>query len=377
MKAKEKLIICSSMIIQTLYRSAHIVLLLCIVLLGACQSSESNRVEEEDQPAQRADASVLTVAFYNVENLFDTEDDPRTADDEFTPEGNLKWDAVRLEKKLDDIARAIRSLNQEKGADIIGLCEVENLAVLERLTGEFLPEGMYDIVHTDSPDGRGIDVALLYRASEMNLEKMTLHPVLLPVGTRPTRGIMEVLFEKGGTFFTVLVNHWPSRSGGAAQSEPKRVAAATVAAAVIDSLTALDPDADIIMVGDFNDEPGDKAVRETLQGVEYNPNQGAGEKFEGRMINLAAPLTRIDTIGTYLYRDDWEIIDQIMVSPGGLDEKGIVLYDRAMTIFHPEFLRDYHPSQPLNPPRRTYVRRNLYIGGTSDHFPVYVRFGWE
>ena len=343
------------------------------VLLAACQSTERKTLPAEDLTPANLDAEVLTVAFYNVENLFDTFDDPSTADEDFTPDGNLKWTEERLEEKLENLARAIRLINENNGPDILGLCEVENREVLERLVNQYLPENVYGIVHTDSPDGRGIDVALLYRKSEMLFDEMQLHQVPLPGNERPTRGILEVRFEKGGQFFTVLVNHWPSRSGGEEQSEPKRVAAAEVAAAIIDSLTGVDPQSDIIMVGDFNDEPDNLSIREKLNGIPY----GGGGEFSGRMINLAAPLVAVDTIGTYLYQDDWEIIDQILVSPGALDTKGIVLRDHVMTIFHPEFLRDYHPSQPLNPPRATYVRRSLYIGGASDHFPVYARFGWR
>ena len=343
------------------------------VILFACQSSDRRELPGENSAPANADARTLTVAFYNVENQFDTSDDPATADEDFTPIGKLKWTGERLEEKLQNIARAIRSMNENNGPDILGLCEVENLAVLERLVNEFLPEGTYGIVHADSPDGRGIDVALLYRKSEMLFERMKLHPVPLSSGDRPTRGILEATFEKGGKSFTVLVNHWPSRSGGEKQSEPKRMAAAEVAAADVDSLVAPDPNADIIMMGDFNDEPENKSILDRLKGIEYFN----GEEFKGRMINLAAPLVRVDTIGSYLYKDDWEIIDQIMLSPGALDDRGIVLQDRVMTIFHPDFLRDYHPSQPLNPPRATYVRRSLYIGGTSDHFPVFARVGWR
>ncbi|MCB0710889.1 MAG: endonuclease/exonuclease/phosphatase family protein [Ignavibacteriae bacterium] len=350
-----------------------LIIIASAIFFVACQSAERGQIQENDLSPINPDAEVLTVAFYNVENLFDTSDDPATADEDFTPTGKMKWTEGRLEEKLENLARAIRAMNQNNGPDILGLCEVENRFVLERLVNEFLPEGVYDIVHTDSPDGRGIDVALLYRKSEMIFERATLHSVPLPSNERPTRGILEVTFEKGGQYFTVLVNHWPSRSGGEQESEPRRISAATTAAAVIDSLTQLNPSADIIMVGDFNDEPSNHSIRDKLKGIEYV----AGEVFEGRMINLASPLTGVDTIGTYLYQDDWEIIDQILVSPGALDNKGIVLRDRAMTIFHPEFLRDYHPSQPLNPPRHTYVRRSLYIGGTSDHFPVYVQLGWR
>lgn len=342
-----------------------------LICLTACGSGGDSGNRGAFAAPLNDDVPALTVAFYNVENLFDAFDDPATDDEDFTPAGKLEWTDERVEKKLENLARAIRSMNDNAGPDILGLAEVENRAVLEALVDDFLPRDMYGIVHTDSPDGRGIDVALLYRKSAMNFQSMTSHRVGLGIGERPTRDILEATFSREDRRFTVLVNHWPSRSGGQAESEPRRIAAATVAAKAIDRLYGIDSAADIIVMGDFNDEPENRSIESTLDALEYD------EPFDGRLINLAAPLVRIDTIGTYLFREEWEVIDQIMLSTGALDSSGIVLRDRAQTIFHPDFLRDFHPSQPLHPPRRTFVRGTLYIGGTSDHFPVFARVGWR
>lgn len=348
------------------------ILLGILLALPACQSGGRESAEKAMPEAINTDAPTLTVAFYNVENMFDAFDDPATDDEEFTPGGKLKWTDERVEKKLENIARAIRAMNDNAGPDILGMAEVENREILEALVNDYLPGGVYGIVHSDSPDGRGIDVALLYRKSAVTLASMTSHRVGLGIGQSPTRDILQANFRKDDREFTVLVNHWPSRRGGEEKSEPRRITAATAAAQVIDELYRADSAVDIIMMGDFNDEPDNRSIKDVLEGREYT-----GEPFNGRMINLAAPLTRIDTIGTYLFKDDWEVIDQIMLSRGALDAEGIVLRDRAQTIFHPDFLRDYHPSQPLHPPRHTYVRGTLYIGGTSDHFPVFARVGWR
>lgn len=348
---------------------------LCLFGLPACSSGDQSETAQQQRDVlldASSYSSVLTFAFYNVENLFDPADDPVTDDEEFTPGGKMKWTNERLDKKLENIARAIRSMNDNDGPDVLGFCEVENRDVLERLVEEFLPDGVYGIAHRHSPDRRGIDVALIYRKSAMNLVNVNAHQVGLGIGAGPTRDILAVHFEKDGHPFTVLLNHWPSRRGGKQKSEYRRVIAAGVAAGVIDSLYAADPDADIVMMGDFNDEPHDRSLAEALQAAEYT---GTGT-FDARMINLGIPAQRVDTIGTYLYKDEWEILDQILLSRGALDGRGLVLLDRSETIFHPEFLRDYHPSQPLNPPRRTFVRGTLYIGGTSDHFPVFARVGW-
>lgn len=343
-----------------------------LLLLTGCGNADEAQKGEDVSLELRNDLPTLTFAFYNVENLFDPADDPVTDDEDFTPNGSMKWDLERLDRKCEALSRAIRSIDDNNGPDILGLCEVENRRVLEILVDEFLPQGMYGIVHRHSPDGRGIDVALLYRKSAVELVTADAHPVGLGIGQRPTRDILEVRLRRNDREFTVLVNHWPSRSGGQFKSEPRRFAAATVAAGVIDAIRAGNPSADIVMMGDFNDEPDNRSVSEVLSAVEYRPD----EPFSGRMINLAAPLLRIDTIGSYLYKDDWEVLDQIMVSPGLLDSVGLTLVNTAQRIHAPDFLRDHHPSQPMNPPRRTYVRRSLYIGGTSDHFPVYATFGW-
>lgn len=314
--------------------------------------------------------STMTVAFYNVENLFDAKDDPANpGDDEFTPNGALKWTEVRLERKLDAVARVIRSMDQYGGADIVGLSEVENREVLDRLVDEFLPQGQYAVVHAPSEDERGIDVALIYRPSAMRAVAHRQHRVNL--GEDRTRQILEVTFEREGRTFTVLVNHWPSRSGGQSGSEPKRIEAARTAASVIDSLYARDRNADIIMLGDLNDEPSDASVSDVL-----DARAMTAEEFDGRMINLAAPVQSADTIGSYFFRGDWQAIDQILLSRGALDDRGLVLLDESETVHTPDFIRDDRADPKERPAYRTYKGRQ-YIGGTSDHFPVFARVGWR
>ncbi|MDB5034428.1 MAG: putative extracellular nuclease [Chlorobi bacterium] len=315
----------------------------------------------------------LTFAFYNTENLWDPEDDPAShGDDDFTPEGSMRWTNDRLERKLAGIARAMRGMNDYHGPDLIGMCELENRHVLERLTREFLPPGEYDIAHAESPDERGIDVALLYRPAMATLKRLTMHRVDLGAGERPTRDIMEATFERKGRIFTVLVNHWPSRREGAAESEPKRKLVAATAARIIDSLVALDPAADIVMMGDLNDEPADGSVHDVLDARAYD-----GERdFSHRMINTAAPVAAMDTIGSYYYHNDWETIDQIILSRGLLNPAGLSLYETTETIYAPEFLRDARSDPVARPPYHTYIKSVKYIGGTSDHFPVFLRVGW-
>ncbi len=347
-------------------RSLTITLLLAS-FLSACHGG----AERADIAAGRP-AGTMTFAFYNVENLWDPADADGPGDDDFTPRGAMKWNEERLERKLAGIARAVRGIDGLKGPDLLGICEVENRRVLERLVGEFLPEGMYDIAHAESPDERGIDVALLYRPGVARLRGIAMHRVDLGEGERPTRDIMEATFEKDGRIFTVLVNHWPSRRGGEAASEPRRRRAAQVAAFIIDSLTALDPSSDIVLMGDLNDEPTNASVTDVLDARAWDGSAG----FAHRMINTAAPVVASDTIGSYYYRNDWETIDQIMLGRGALDSAGITLFESVEKIFAPEYLRDARADPVVRPPHHSYIRGTLYIGGTSDHFPVFLRVGW-
>ena len=346
------------------------------LLLISCSSGDREHLSERSGPSESGEPeTTITIAFYNVENLFDTVDDPATKDEDFTPGGLLKWDEKRLDKKLEDITRAINGIDETNGPDIIGFAEVENRAVMERLVGDYLPRDLYKVVHEDSPDGRGIDVALIYRPGKMKVRRQKLHPIDLGSRERPTRSVMEVEFERGGEPFTVLVNHWPSRSGGERESRWKRERAANVVSAVVDSLSEADPIRDIVLIGDFNDEPYDASIADILAAGPFDPRDDVRDG-PPRLYNLAWEIAKADTFGTYLYRDSWDVLDQIIVSPQLLDGKRLTLKDQVQTIYAPSFLRDDHPSQPMLPPRRTYIRRTLYIGGTSDHFPVFARFAW-
>jgi predicted extracellular nuclease len=346
--------------------AVHAAAVLCI---SACSGRpDGSGPKPAPEPPDR-----LTFAFYNVENLFDPADDPAIeGDDEFTPAGPNRWSGTRLDRKLDALARVLRAIDEQRGADVIGLCELENRHVLDLLVDEYLPRGTYAVVHTDSRDARGIDVALLYRTGAMRLAGTVMHRVDLGPDAGPTRDIMEAAFEKAGRRFTVLVNHWPSKRGGAQESEPRRIAAATVAAGIVDSLTALDPRADVVVMGDFNDLPSSRPVVETLGAREYR----SGSSFEGRLINTARPVEEADTIGSYFFDGAWETIDQIMLSRGALDGAGIVLNAGAERVFAPDFLRDDVADPVFRPPHRTY-RGSQYVGGTSDHFPVYLVTEWK
>lgn len=349
--------------------------LIALVLLASCNGRKGATTvgDRPEPPRYRGERPEQTIvlAFYNLENLFDTEDDPLTNDEDFTPSGKNRWTPERLERKLENIARALMAMNDGKGPDVVGVCEVENARVLSMLVNDHLPKGVYGIVHAESRDERGIDVAILYRKSAVRFADMTMHRVDLGAGERPTRDILQATFSRSGHSFTMLVNHWPSRRGGENASAWRRERAAQTAAHVIDSLEQVDPSVDIVLMGDLNDTPFDQSVRKVLDADAWTGTT----PFPHRMINTAMPVADEGVIGSYYYRHAWEVIDQIMLSRGALDTKGLTLYQTSELIFTPDFLRDRRADPDDRPPYRTFKGSFQYIGGTSDHFPVVLEVG--
>ena len=219
---------------------------------------------------------IRTIAFYNLENLFDTKNDSLVYDDDRTPDGKDHWTPLRYTHKIEHMAKVLSEIGSKENKtapDIIGVCEVENLGVLEDLVHhEFLSAFNYGIVHFDSPDERGIDVALLYKKDAFVPVNFNSHRLLLFKldGKRDyTRDqlIVEGLLDNEQIYF--MVNHWPSRSGGEARSRPFRVEAAKLNKRIIDSVRRFNTHAKIISMGDFNDDPIDPSFKKVLK-VEKN-----------------------------------------------------------------------------------------------------------
>jgi len=305
-----------------------------------------------------------TIVFYNVENLFDTIDDPAINDGEFLPGSDKQWNTERYHKKLEDIARALGEINAEELPEVIGLCEVENRGVLEDLIAtEPLTAGNYQIVHTDSPDKRGIDVALLFRKKEF---KVVSHEV---IGVDPgfeTRDILHVNGKLGKDEFHLFVNHWPSRSGGAEQSEPNRLVAARVLKKQVDELLTENAEAKIIIIGDMNDEPDNKSLAEIVQAMAPNT--------KANLYNLMIPLDE-QNLGSYHYRGEWNMIDNLIVSETVLRGKGFMVTDQLGQVYHETWM-EYRNRNGTMSPNRTYGGSNYY-GGVSDHFPVFMMLEWR
>lgn len=298
----------------------------------------------------------IDVVFYNVENLFDIEDDPLTFDDEFTPDSTKQWTEERYQKKLKDLSKVIYSVPKNGYPEVIGVCEVENRKVVEDLfKTDSLINRKYAIVHEESPDKRGIDVALAYDSdvmSELYHRAFRYNFSFEPETT--TRDILYVKLLADKDTLHFFVNHWPSRRGGQEASEPKRLKAATVLRTQIDSILLKDENAKIIAMGDFNDYPNNNSMTEVM-----NCEPGAGQF----LTNLTYSLHE-NGFGTYNYKGEWGMLDQFIVS----DAVSTTLSDSAAYIFKEDWML-YKDGDREAVPSKTYGGPNYY-GGYSDHLPI-------
>ena len=305
-----------------------------------------------------------TVVSYNVENLFDTVDDPKIPDEEFLPASEKKWDTEKYQKKLADLARVISEVNAKEMPEVVGLVEVENQTVLEDLvkSGKLNGQG-YAIIHEESPDYRGIDVAMIYRKDAFSEIVHEVLPVTFPDDPEfKTRDILHVTGNMRNKTVHLFVNHWPSRIGGDEKTEPKRVLAASVLKKKVDQILADDPKARIIIMGDMNDEPANKSLKETLGAAA--PDSGA------TLVNLMMP-DDVAGKGTYFYSGAWNMLDNLVVSETVLKGKGMQIEGGKGYIFSNDWMIFTNKNGDKTP-NRSYVG-NKYVNGVSDHFPVYFK----
>ncbi|WP_235298892.1 endonuclease/exonuclease/phosphatase family protein [Portibacter marinus] len=313
---------------------------------------------------------ISTIGFYNLENLFDIKDDDEVRDSEFTPEGSKNWTFEKYHEKLEHLSHVIQDLGTDENNDgvaILGVSEVENRGVLEDLVlQKAIKDRNYKIIHEDSPDKRGIDVALLYQAEKfqpISYKYHTLH--LQRDGERVyTRDVLHVHGNLDGEDIHLLVNHWPSRSGGEKKSRPGRNAAAKLNKEICDSLQQVSPKAKILIMGDLNDDPISPSLKSILkarQHVSNTPKNG----FYNPMWAFYKK-----GIGSNAYRDAWSLFDQIIVSETLLDrmQEGFFYY-RAGIHNKNELVQTF--GQYKGYPFRTFSG-DTYIAGYSDHFAVYV-----
>ena len=326
----------------------------------------------------RAEDKSYIVTFYNVENFFDIYDDPATRDEEFTPDGPKEWTQAKYDKKLANISQVlygIAAANKNYPA-VIGLSEVENRRVLEDLvSSEKLRPARYQIVQYDSPEPRGIDVALLFRPDVFKLEwSDVFQPVIPEISDFKTRDILAVCGTIEGERFCFFVNHWSSRRGGSAASEFLRVGCAETVRRYADSLQTVYPDIKIVIMGDMNDDPYNKSLSETLGAKEEISEVEPGGYFNPMWAMHKAGY------GTIGYQDAWNFFDNIVVNYNLLEEGSGSLRIQPSErngLYGRVFKRSYMIQQKgryKNYPLRSFSG-NSFLGGYSDHLPVYIVIG--
>jgi predicted extracellular nuclease len=310
---------------------------------------------------------------YNVENLFDTTNDPAKNDEDFTPQGKLAWDDAKYQTKLLHIAQVIQAVDNNLPA-IVGLCEVENAAVLKDLVKQpLIQNAKYGIVHYESPDERGIDVALLYKKESFKL--VSSKAILTELPNPKDKFTRDILYVKGnleGSEVHLFVNHWPSRSGGQSETEPLRMFVAGVLKHHLDSIRTVDANAKIICMGDFNDFPDDKSVANVLNAgpseSELAQNEMPSASFA--YYNFMWQLQRKKE-GTHYYKGEWSPLDQFICSKALVEgATGWTAAPGAAHIFRGDLIM-FSDREGNKRPNRTYVG-NDYKAGYSDHLPVYL-----
>lgn len=315
------------------------------------------------------------VVFYNLENFFDTIDDPHVRDEEYTPCGTRKWDAERYASKLANVERVLLDIAEidDDFPVVIGIAEVENRSVAEDIAAsERLAPAGYRVVHFDSPDERGIDVAFLYRPERFRFDGCRSVRAEIPqLPHFRTRDILTMWGTIEDEPFYFVVSHWPSRLGGQETSEFKRIAVGEQIRRMADSVLRCTPDTKIVVMGDFNDDPVDRSLLDGL-----GTRTSLDGLCKGELFNPFAALFRAG-FGTLAYNGAWNLFDHIVVSEnlatgstGGLKLQRDTVSGCWSHIFKPDYLMETEGAY-RGYPFRTFAGKD-YQGGFSDHLPVYI-----
>lgn len=323
--------------------------------------------------AAQKKVATFGVAFYNLENLFDTINNNGKYDLEFSPKGSHKWDGKKYWSKIHNMAYAISQMTTKTtpmGPAVIGVSEIENITVLQDLVADpAIKEWDLQIVHHDSPDARGVDVSLLYNPKMFRVLNVTNHRLTIPdlpkFRTRDQMCVVGLMGTKETGFSQVgiIVNHWPSRRGGAAESSYLREAAAALNKQIADSLLKVNPNMGIITMGDMNDDPFNKSTAEILGAVKNIKKVVPGGFYNPFWEKLDKG------IGSYIYRGSWNLFDQIIVNSNIVDGKcGLKFY--AAEVHNKQFLIQ-QDGQYKGYPFRTFSA-GVWTNGYSDHFPTEI-----
>lgn len=311
----------------------------------------------------------LCIGFYNLENLYDTLDADNTDDADFTPMGTNKWNSAKYTEKVNHMSAVISQLCEEttnEGPVVMGVCELENKTVLNDLIkNNNIKRFNFDMVHYDSPDKRGVDVALLYNTKKFKVTNSKSYTLKIEgkddFFTRDQLMVSGLLEDEPVHF---IVCHWPSRRGGEEVSQPLRIAAADLGRSIIDSILKTDANAKIILMGDLNDDPTNSSVKEHLKTKANKEDVTNGFLFNPSENILASGK------GTLTYKGAWNLFDQQITSGAFVNAKLGGYQFSEEKIFDKDFIREAEGKYKGNP-FRTFAG-GKYIGGYSDHLPVYM-----
>ncbi len=297
----------------------------------------------------------LDILFYNVENLFDFEDDSLKNDEEFLPDGERHWNYYRYTDKLNNIGKSILACSEWGIPGLIGLCEIENRRTIHDLIYNSPLKALnYKAIHRESNDQRGIDVALLYQSKQFHLITTNFY-------RHPDIQSRDILYAKGtlarNDTVHVFVNHWPSRYGGAVRSDPFRISSAQLLRSKVDSIQSVSPGAMILIMGDFNDYAHDVSLYDHLQARE-----------SGSLVNMS--LYADKSIGSYKMTGRWGYLDQFIITENiWLGDSEWKVNPRKQIVAHPSFLMEEDLNFPGLKPKRSWIGYQ-YQDGFSDHLPV-------
>lgn len=348
-------------------RSRTLLLFAAVAVILAVSGFKALRADTAPEPGKKQ-YQMYGVAFYNLENLFDTINNNGKYDLEFSPQGKNNWNSHKYNTKLNNLAYAISQMattTTPMGPAIIGCSEIENESVLlDLVRNPAIRNWHLQVVHHDSPDVRGVDVGLLYNPRFFRFENVTNHTLRIPELPKfKTRDQMCVVGELGGSKVAVIVNHWPSRRGGSKQSSYLREAAAALSRSIADSVAAVHPGIGVIIMGDLNDDPGDKSCAEVLGAVKNPKDCKPGGFYNPFWKKLD------DGIGSYIYKGKWDLFDQIIINHNLLTGADGLRFKEAKVINN-EFLKQKE-GQYKGYPFRTFSG-GTWTGGYSDHFPTEI-----
>ena len=357
------------------------ILIICVsLIIVSCDSTKqtASTIDEVDEKKEVDDfysnRGDLRFAFYNVENLFDTFDDTLKHDEEFLPYGIKAWNQGRYNDKLRNIFKVMVNVGGWELPEIIGVCEIENRFVLEQLLQRTpFSEFNYGIIHEESLDARGIDVGFLYRRDYFIPVDHEIIRITFPMpefASYRTRDLLHItgVVNKSDTL-DIFICHFPSRRGGEEVSEPKRIYVAQQVRNRIDEILADRPNANVIVTGDFNDEPTNKSLAEVIRGRENWEDVKPGS---GDMFNFMYTMKTKQGLGTYKYQAFWNMLDHFIVSEGLMDNNSkTYVTPSSAHIFNTNWLTTEDEAAPGMKPNRTYGGA-YYYGGFSDHFPIFL-----